>query len=230
MGRHVGAALALTCSCLVARAGAIDVPQRWQTYRSERFGYAFSHPPELEARMLSDGQSGEIVDRATGAPIADLEIWPAGDCPTEAKGTTAKRLGMERAAVATQADGPGSSSACGDPVVAREGVGAAGVRYYELELTCVREESEGRRGNHALIRRAAGKKGPTFFVDVAQPWRARVLMVDPPGSDPRRSGSRLPVEVAVIRRMLGTFVTFEVARSPGVCIEDLRQQGPQPGP
>lgn len=191
----------------------------WKTYRSERFGYALSYPPDMELKVYFDGVSGELRT-AAGEELLELDVWPGDLCPREAPGTTAKALGMERAAMITQADGDGSSSACGRPITVRESVSSHGVRLYELELSCRAEHTEGRR----VVRERLGKKGPTFFADVSQQWRSRVLMVDPAGADPRMGPTRPTGDAALVRQILETLTTFPLPDPHVVCIGDLGSQ------
>jgi hypothetical protein len=179
----------------MAPAPAATCAEGWRTYRSDQFGYALSFA----------GQSGTLVETATGRRLVELAVWPPGLCPPQPPGTAARQLGMERAAAITQADGPGGESSCKDPRILREGVSSGGTRHWELELRCS----------------GGGTKGPTFFADVSQPWRSRVLMLDPIGIDPRQSPSEPPGTTDAIRRILDTLETFPLTRPPGVCIEEL---------
>jgi hypothetical protein len=189
----------------------------WKTYRSERYGYELSYPPEFELRVFLDGASGEIRDAATDAIVLTLELWPADLCPRERPGTTAKVLGVERAIAVTQADGDGSSSWCGRPVAVRTWQSRRGVALYELALSCRGERREDRR----LIRERLGKKAPTFFADVSEPWRTRVLMLDPAGADPRMGAQRTAVDAASVGSILESIVVVALPAPDVVCIEDL---------
>jgi hypothetical protein len=209
-----------TIAIVVALAATADA-SGWTTYRSERFAYELSYPPGLELRVFFDGASGELRDATTGAPLLTLELWPPDLCPRERPGTTAKDLGVERAIAVTQADGDGSSSWCGRPVAVRAWQSARGVALYELTLSCRGEQRENRR----LVRERLGKKTPTFFADVSQPWRARVLMLDPTDADPRMATQPKAVDAAVIRRILDTIAVSPLPPPDVVCIEDL----PRPG-
>jgi len=207
----------LVATLSVSVANATAPPAGWKTYRSEQFGYELSYPPDMELRAYFGGSSGDLRDPATGEALVELEVWPGDLCPRERPGTTAKALGVERAAAITQADGDGSSSSCGRPVTVREWDSSRGVRFYELQLTCRGEHTAGRRRVHEAL----GRKGPTFFADVSQPWRARILMVDPVGADPRMAPVRHRVESAVAREILDTLTTFPLPDPKVVCIEDL---------
>ena len=135
----------------------------------------------------------------------------------------------------TQADGPDGSSYCGEPVAVREYAAVRGAKIYELELTCIRETYPGSDadpsddGPEAADRYtgrsyAEGVKGPTYSVDISQPWRKRILVADPVGADPRRGETKGKIEPAVLRRILGTLVAFPIQQPPGVCVEDLRNR------
>jgi hypothetical protein len=194
-------------------------PADWKTYRSERFGYELSYPPDMKLKVYFGGVSGELRT-AAGAELLELDVWPGDLCPREAPGTTAKALGLERAEMITQADGDGSSSACGRPITMRESVSSHGVRLFELELSCRAEHTEGRR----VVRERLGKKGPTFFADVSQPWRSRVLMVDPVGVDPRMGPRRPAAGAELVRQILETLTTFPLPDPHVVCIDDFGSQ------
>jgi hypothetical protein len=192
--------------CTAAASHAAGAPEGWTTYRSDELGYALSFPSTTALPDSSGGRSATLVDVATGERLVELEAWPPDPCPPHPPGTTAKRLGMERAAVTTRTDGPEGGSACEHARITRENTSAGGVRYWELELECS----------------GGGTKGPTLCADVSQPWRTRVLMVDPVGVDPRRPSPRRPVEPSFARRILDTLTVLPVARPAGICIEDLR--------
>ena len=210
-------AASIAIVALATVAGATSPPTGWTTYRSERFGYALSYPSGTELRVYFEGESGDLRDRATGESLLALEVWPPDLCPHEAAGTTARALGTERAATATQADGDDGSSSCGRPIAVREWRSPHDVAAYELALAC---RGEHRIGHH-LVRERYGKKGPTFFADISQPWRTRVLMLDPAGIDPRLGSARGP-DPAIVRQIVDTLVTFPVPDPHVVCIEDLR--------
>jgi len=193
----------------------------WTTYRSERFGYELSYPRGLELRVFFDGASGELRDAASGSTVLMLELWPGDLCPRERPNTTAKALGVERAIAITQADGDGSSSWCGRPVAARTWQSPHGIALHELALSCRGERREDRR----LVRERLGKKAPTFFADVSQPWRTRVLMLDPAGADPRMGAQRPAVDAAVVRRILESIAVVALPTPDVVCIEDLASPG-----
>jgi hypothetical protein len=193
-----------------ARAG-------WKTYRSEQFGWELSYPTDVELKAYFGGQSAELRDATSGAALAELEVWPPDLCPRERPGTTAEAIGRERVATVTQADGDDGSSSCGTPMTVRRFSSDRDVPLYEVRLTCGSE----RIVAHRTVRRREGRKGPTFFADVSQPWRKRVLTVDPSGVDPRMGVTR-PQDVAAIRGVLATLATFPVPDPNTVCIEDLR--------
>jgi hypothetical protein len=75
-----------------------------------------------------------------------------------------------------------------------------------------------------VVRERLGRKGPTFFADVSQPWRSRVLMIDPEGVDPRMGTAPQPADVELVRQVLGTLRTFPVPDPDVVCIGDLRSR------
>jgi hypothetical protein len=202
----------------IGAASAAD----WKTYRSEQFGYELSYPPDMELRTYFGGVSGELR-AAAGEVVLQLEVWPGDLCPREAPGTTAKALGLERAEEVTQADGDDSASSCGRPIAVRESASARGVRLWELELTCRGERTEGRR----VVRERLGKKGPTFFADVSQPWRTRILVLDPEGADPRHGPTRPKVDATLVREIVGTVASFPLPDPHVVCIGDLG--GPRGG-
>jgi hypothetical protein len=133
-------------------------------------------------------------------------------------GTTAEAIGMERVATVTQADGDDGSSSCGTPTTVRRFTSDRQVPLYEVMLPCRSERiADGR-----MIHRREGHKGPTFFADVSQSWRKRVLTADPVGVDPRMAAPTRPPDVAGIRDVLATLATFAVPDPKAVCIEDLR--------
>jgi hypothetical protein len=197
-----------------AGAQAASAPGGWKTYRSEVLGWQLSYPPTMELKAYFGGQSAELRDTKTDAVVAELEVWPPGFCPREPPGTTAEALGSERVATVTQADGPGSSSSCGDPKTVHRSWTGAHVPLYEVWLTCRSERTvDGRAVTHE-----EGRKGPTFFADISQPWRTRVLTVDPVGVDPRVPTP--PADVAAIREVLATLRTFARPDPRTVCIGD----------
>jgi hypothetical protein len=216
MGVRMLAALAVGAA-VAARAG--DVPEGWTTYRSERFGYAIAYPPETTLKAYFDGQSADLLD-AEGRSLVALEVWPPDLCPRLA--ATPKDLGIRHAIDMTQADGADGSSVCDEPVRVRESTSGSGVHVWELALACIREEERGTTRRPRVERTREGRKGPTFFADVSQTWKPRVLMVDPAGVDPRLSHPAPPrLDAAVVRTMLDTLATFALPDPQVVCIEDL---------
>lgn len=194
-----------------------STPDGWKIYRSDQFGWELSCPPQMELRTYFGGQSAELRDATTGAALAEIELWPSGLCPRERVGTTAEAIGMERVAMVTQADGDDGSSSCGTPMTVRRFTSDRQVPLYEVMLTCRSERiSDGR-----TIHRREGRKGPTFFADVSQSWRKRILTADPVGIDPRMTAPTRPPDVAGIRDVLATLATFAVPDPKAVCIEDL---------
>ncbi|MGH7895774.1 MAG: hypothetical protein ACREQL_13965 [Candidatus Binatia bacterium] len=210
--------LVVTLVLVVTAAHAGSAPEGWTTYRSEQFGWELSYPPEIELKAYFGGQSAELRDWTTGAALAELELWPSDLCPRERPGTTAEAIGMERVAMVTQADGDDGSSSCGTPMTVRRFASDRNVPLYEVRLTCSSERIVGRRTLH----RREGRKGPTFFANVSQSWRKRVLTVDPVGIDPRMAVAARPPDVAAIRDVLATLATFAVPDPNALCIEDLR--------
>jgi hypothetical protein len=188
----------------------------WTTYRSEEFGWELSYPPDIELKVWLGGRSGELRVAATGDELAELELWPGDLCPREKPGTTAKAIGMERVAAVTQADGDGSSSSCLTPIAIRRLASDHAVPLYELRLACASERTVRRR----TVRRREGIKGPTFFADVSQSWRKRVLTVDPAGVDPRMGPSTKRADLDTLRRILATLATFPLPEPKVLCIED----------
>jgi hypothetical protein len=189
----------------------------WTTYRSEKFGYRLSYPPEVVLRTYFDGQSADLRDARTDEVLAALEVWPPDECPKQPPGLTARALATERAATATQADGDDGSSWCGDPITLRERTSAHGTALFELELTCMSERLD---ASGTSVRKTEGRKGPTFFADVSRPWRARVLAIDPTGIDPRLP-SRGRSDPALVRRIAETVATFTTEDPHTVCIDEL---------
>jgi hypothetical protein len=210
----------------------------WKTYRSEKFGYELSYPPEMEYTAYADGASGLLKDARTGSVMVDLEVWPPDECPRQPEGTTAREIGIQRAKDVTQADGPDGSSNCGDPVRVWETESPHGIKIYELELTCVSETFPGGFDDDATgseqeetidaepIITVEGKKWPTYFVDISQPWRKRVLTLDPLGNDPRLHHDKDKTDMAIIRTILANVRTFPIQKPREICIEDLRNFGP----
>jgi hypothetical protein len=209
--------------CLVRAASAADVPAGWTVYRSELGGYELAYPPEVTFKAFFDGRSAEVADAATGERLADLELWPADVCPRDRSGAGAERLGTTRAGDVTRADGDDGSSVCGAPVRSRAFRSEHGVACWELSLTCTSERVTRGGRRH----RREGTKGPTFFADVSQPWRTRVLMLDPAGVDPRLGRPGEPATApAVARRILATLRTFSVPDPKVVCIDDVGPGAP----
>ena len=197
-------------------AGAADGRAGAATYRSERFGWTVTCPPGVAVRAYFDGQSADLIGVRSQRSLATLEVWPGDLCPRERPGTTAEALGVERLEAVTQIDGDDESSVCGAPLTLRRFTSDHGVPLYEATLACTRDRRVGRRTVHSR----AGRKGPTFFADVSQPWRTRVLMIDPAGTDPRMDPTPGP-DPATVREILDTLVTFPVPDPRVVCIEDL---------
>jgi hypothetical protein len=213
MMRTIVAVLVLVAASV--RAGR--TPAGWKAHRSEQFGWELSYPPEMELKVYFGGQSGELRDATNGTALAELELWPPDLCPRERPGTTAEAIGLVRVATVTQADGDDGSSSCGPPTTVRRFASDHDVALYEVRLTCTSE----RITAHGTVRRREGRKGPTFFADVSQPWRKRILTVDPVGVDPRMAPPSRPPDVAAIRSVLATLATFPVPDPNVVCIEDL---------
>jgi hypothetical protein len=210
--------LVVTFVLVATAAFAGGAPEGWNTYRSEEFGWELSYPPDMGLKVYFGGRSAELRDVPNGAALAEIELWPADLCPRERPGTTAEAIGMERVATVTQADGDDGSSSCGTPMTARRFASDRNVPLYEVRLTCSSERIVGRR----TVRRREGRKGPTFFADVSQSWRKRILTVDPIGVDPRMAAAARPSDVATIRGILATLATFAVPDPNALCIEDLR--------
>jgi len=227
------------CSILLAgmAAAAEKDGEGWKTYRNHTFGYEISYPPNMEFRAYAGGSSGELQDATTGHMLVEFEVWPPGECPRQPANTTAKELGIDRAKVVTQADGPDGSSYCGDPVTVREYASLHGAKIYELELTCMSEaypgapddsiddESEAAPAETQPILTAQGRKGPTYFIDISPSWTKRILSADPFGVDPRMQPTKEKADLAAVRKILGTLKTFPTQRPSGVCIEELRKPG-----
>jgi hypothetical protein len=210
----------------------------WKTYRSEKFGYEFSYPPEIECTAYFDGSSGDLKDVRTEGVLVRFEVWPPDECPRQPEGTIAREIGIERAKDITQADGPGGSSHCGDPLKVRDIASFYGLKIYELELTCVSEtfpgsdddemddEQDAATIDAEPIITTEGKKWPTYFVDISQPWRKRILTVDPTGNDPRIYEDKDRTDTEVVRTILANVRTFSIQKPPGICIEDLQRFSP----
>ncbi len=216
--------LPLLASPVAAEMG----PAGWRTYRSEKFGYEFSYPPDVELKVYFDGSSAEIRDAKTGKPLAELEVWPAAECPRQPPGVSARAIGIERVTSVTQADGPEGSSWCGEPLAVREHTLASGLAIYELELTCKSERiADSDEGSDAAAPGVTteGTKGPTYFADISTSWRKRILSADPVGIDPRTSPSRQKPDPAMVRKILDTLETFPIQKPNALCIDELEHRG-----
>lgn len=227
----------MICVCTIlpvgVAAGAEQAEEEWRIYRNAKFGYELSYPAEMEYVAYVDGASGELKDSHTGDVVIEFEVWPPDECPPQTAGIQAKEIGIQRAKDITQADSHGSSSYCGDPLTVREVASSGKVKIFELELTCMSEiypgsdDDEMDAGNEAPAIDAEpivtneGMKGPTYFVDISQSWRKRVLIADPPGVDPRRNTEKGKTVPAVLRNILKTLQIFPVEKPPGICIEEL---------
>jgi hypothetical protein len=170
--------------------------------------------------------------------LATFEVWPPYECPREPEGTTAREIGIERAKNLTQADGHGTSSYCGEPLTVRDIESPHGAKICELELTCVSETTPGPDDDEMDAEDDAtaidaeptitieGTKGPTYFVDISQPWRKRILTVDPIGNDPRIFQDNERADMAIVRTILANIKTFSIQKPPGICNEDLPRFSP----
>jgi hypothetical protein len=206
----------------------------WGTYRNEKYGYELAYPPGMDYFEYAGGSSGDLNETATGNTLIRFEVWPPGECPRQPDHTTAKALGIERAKTVTRTDGPDGSSYCGDPMKFEEFTSSEGVKFFELELTCMREAFPAREDETAVAPAAAmqsvitveGKKGPTYFADISQSWRKRILLADPVNS---RQSSKVTamsrIDPAVLRKILDTLKTFPIPKPPGICIEDPQNRG-----
>jgi hypothetical protein len=218
------ALLPLLASAVAAETGHAG----WRTYRSEKFGYQFSYPPDVELKVYFDGSSAEIRDTQTGNPLAELEVWPASECPRQPPGVSARAIGIERVTSVTQADGPEGSSWCGEPLAVRQHTSASGVGIYEIELTCKSERiSDSEEGSDTATPQVTteGTKGPTYFADISPSWMKRILSADPVGIDPRKAPTKQKPNPAIVRKILDTLETFPIEKPKGLCIEELQHRG-----
>jgi hypothetical protein len=227
--------------CPTLLAGVVNAaPQNeegWKTYRSEKFGFEISYPADMEYKAYLDGSSADLKDARTGHTLVNFEVWPPHECPRQPENTIAKEVGIERAKAITQADGPDGSSYCGDPVTVREYESVHGAKIYELELTCMREsypqshddtdeaEPEETTDEAKPVVTVEGKKGPTYFVDISPSWKRRILSADPVGVDPRMEPTKQKIDLAIVRKILGTLETFPIQKPSGICIEELQNRG-----
>jgi hypothetical protein len=227
------------CSILIAGPviAAKNVEQDWITYRSDKFGFEFAYPADMEFKASFDGTSASLGEVKTGVTLVWFEVWPPSECPRQPADAIARTLGIERAKIMTQADGPDGSSFCKDPVMVRESESLYGAKIYELELTCMRETYPGSHDDTdecetdestvemERVVTEEGKKGPTYLVDISPSLNKRILLVDPVGVDPRMSSSRDQFNPAVPRKILATMETFPIQKPPIICIEELQNQG-----
>jgi hypothetical protein len=233
-----GTSIALAVAMLVAATFALADDSSdgraadWKVYRNETFGYAIAYPPTLALEAWIDGASGQLKDARTGAALVELELWPSDECPRQKPGTTARALGVERAKDVTPADGAGSSSWCGEPVTVHETRSPHGLAVYELTLSCESERSEEDDDEPDVppspappVHTHEGTKGPTFFVDVSPAWKARVLVADPVGVDPRFGSTKQHIDLALLRKILATVERVPTVKPDVVCIDEIGPRG-----
>ena len=69
------------------------------------------------------------------------------------------------------------------------------------------------------------KKRPAYFADISQPWRKRILIVDPIITDLQADEDKDQSNMALVRTILARLKTFSIPKPPGICIEDLPNRG-----